>query len=1352
MASIRWALLLHILLATCSTHHADAVNLTHLPVPLCHPDQAKALLQLKKSFSFSESTTTLPSWRDGTDCCLWEGVGCDASSGHVTVLDLNGRGLSSDGLDPAVFSLTSLRHLDLSMNNFHRGQYILSDGHSIPATGFERMAFLTHLNLSSSGFYGPIPIGISKLVNLISLDFSNLLFIGYDYSNIITASNSYSPNFLWASNFDTLVANLSSLRELYLDGVDLSSSGNKWCMSLATSVPHLQVLSLAECGLSGPIHKSLSRLHSLVTINLKYNDITPGPFPEFLMDFLNLTVLQLSDISLEGPFPMRPFQSKNLRVLDLSYNKNLSGHLPKFSNASFLEILRLDSTSFSYPRSLSSSNFKSLKELGLDGNLLSVDFLSSFGTLGSLRQLDLSLNSAGELGPIFSWIGQHENLRSLTLFECDFSVTTPSTVSYFKALRSLTMDECKLPRSILSAIGNLMELQTLIMDSCTTYGSMPSSVGNITNLRNMYVFDCGFSGPMPATIGNLTNLKTLYIVDQFSGTIPYAIGKLKKLTWLFLSGSFFGRIPSSFVNLTQLTKLDLSGNSLTGEMMPSNLMLSTTIAGEIPSSIFTLPVLYDLDLSWNKLSGPIREFEAPLQLQFIRLAGNELSGPIPEAFFHLASLKYLDVRSNNLIGWVSLNSFWRLRDLESLILSDNKLCVIDVEGDSHITTYQARPIHIGLASCNITRFPRSLMLMEWISYLDLSHNKIEGDIPKWVWETWSASLVGLDLSHNMFTGLQLTSDVLPLANSLSFLDLSFNRLQGQIPMPMSSAEFLDYSGNRFSSFPPNFTLYLTYTMNLNVSNNKINGHIPMSICNSSLRVLDLSHNNFSGLIPSCLIENGWLEVLNLRENNIEGMSLPSNITTRCSLQLIDLYANKIEGKLPRGLSNCPDLEVLNFGSNQIADTFPSWLRGLPKLTVIVLRSNRFYGTIADTVGGIKSEKFFPSLHILDLASNSFSGNLKPQWLKLLKSMMKFNSTRNTRDFLYFDEQFELYQDPIQIMYKGSYMPFEEILTTLTVIDISNNRFEGTIPKSIGRVKSLHILNMSHNAFTGEIPAQFRGMTDLEALDLSCNQLSGEIPEELTDLTFLSVLNLSNNHLVGKIPQAHQFSTFGSSSFEGNAGLCGPPLSKLPCGDSPYTPSVPNVHKSDHHVDVVLFLFVGVGYGVGFAAAILVNWCRIGRWLSQLQELRELDHCWKVLIAAVHSNYVDCTRWLGDFIISKSVDNEIVLWEPKTKEQSPGEGSIDILQKYPVPECDIWFIKFSCDFHFNQLAIGNREGKIYVWEVQSSPPVLIARLTNQQCKSPIRQTAVSFDGSTILGAGEDGTIWRWDEVDHPSGKN
>ncbi|KAF7833877.1 polycomb group protein FERTILIZATION-INDEPENDENT ENDOSPERM [Senna tora] len=182
----------------------------------------------------------------------------------------------------------------------------------------------------------------------------------------------------------------------------------------------------------------------------------------------------------------------------------------------------------------------------------------------------------------------------------------------------------------------------------------------------------------------------------------------------------------------------------------------------------------------------------------------------------------------------------------------------------------------------------------------------------------------------------------------------------------------------------------------------------------------------------------------------------------------------------------------------------------------------------------------------------------------------------------------------------------------------------------------------------------------------------------------------------------------------------------------------------------------------------------------------------VFIASVHSNYVDCNRWLGDFILSKSVDNEIVLWEPKVKEQTPGEGVADILQKYPVPECDIWFIKFSCDFHYNAAAIGkrNREGKIFVWELQSSPPVLIARsvfgkvlkdpkstifslfdtplllvtsgfvskqsmannpgelLSHAQSKSPIRQTAMSYDGSTILSCCEDGLIWRWDAVTAP----
>ncbi|WVZ95195.1 hypothetical protein U9M48_040990 [Paspalum notatum var. saurae] len=376
MASVGWALLLFLaqlqtLLSTSIVHHADAGNLTHLPVPfLCHPEQTKALLQLKKSFSFLGSTTRLLSWRNGTDCCLWEGVGCDTSSGQVTILDLNNRRLSSHSLDPALFSLVYLQRLDLSMNDL--GGYI------IPATGFERFTFLTHLNLSSSGLYGQIPIGINKLVNLLSLDLSNRDYDTDYYYDVFSYSTYYhSSNTLWQSNFDTLVANLSNLRELYLDLVDFSRSGEEWGESLATSV-----LSLDGCGLTGPIPNSLSRLDSLTTISLQRNyGITPGPFPEFFMDFLNLTVLQLSGVNLMGRFPSGSFKSKNLRVLDLSWNQNLLGNLPNFSNVSSLDTLLLDWTSFSYARPMISRNFTSLKELRLGGNF-SADFLNSFGRLG----------------------------------------------------------------------------------------------------------------------------------------------------------------------------------------------------------------------------------------------------------------------------------------------------------------------------------------------------------------------------------------------------------------------------------------------------------------------------------------------------------------------------------------------------------------------------------------------------------------------------------------------------------------------------------------------------------------------------------------------------------------------------------------------------------------------------------------------------------------------------------------------------------------------------------------------------------------------------------------------------------
>ncbi|XP_042032210.1 receptor-like protein 9DC3 [Salvia splendens] len=130
---------------------------------------------------------------------------------------------------------------------------------------------------------------------------------------------------------------------------------------------------------------------------------------------------------------------------------------------------------------------------------------------------------------------------------------------------------------------------------------------------------------------------------------------------------------------------------------------------------------------------------------------------------------------------------------------------------------------------------------------------------------------------------------------------------------------------------------------------------------------------------------------------------------------------------------------------------------------------------------------------------------------------------------------------------------------LQVFDVSRNAFTGNLPHEYLRnfkgmidvqenhqgeqdVSQLYIDSLTITmtlTVKGGIPASLGNITELESLDLSSNRLEGEIPTELTKLTFLSVINIS-----GKIPQSSgQFSTFENTSYVGNSGLCGIPLSR-----------------------------------------------------------------------------------------------------------------------------------------------------------------------------------------------------------------
>lgn len=165
-------------------------------------------------------------------------------------------------------------------------------------------------------------------------------------------------------NFTSLLANLGSLRELHLGGVDLSQSA-EWCDALSMYTPNLRVLRLPFCDVPGPICRALSALHSLSVIDLQFNRMM-SPFPNFVANFSFLSVLQLSHNDLEGWVYPKIFEHDRLVTIDLHSTYEISGSLPNFSGHSCLQNLLVGDTGFSGTIPSSIGKVKSSKSLGLD--------------------------------------------------------------------------------------------------------------------------------------------------------------------------------------------------------------------------------------------------------------------------------------------------------------------------------------------------------------------------------------------------------------------------------------------------------------------------------------------------------------------------------------------------------------------------------------------------------------------------------------------------------------------------------------------------------------------------------------------------------------------------------------------------------------------------------------------------------------------------------------------------------------------------------------------------------------------------------------------------------------------------
>ncbi|GLT38594.1 hypothetical protein SLA2020_128330 [Shorea laevis] len=892
-------------------------------------------------------------------------------------------------------------------------------------------------------------------------------------------------------------------------GIDCCSWEGIWCDQ---DTGHVIGLDLSSSCLLGSINSnsSLFQLIHLQHLNLAFNNFNYSMVPSALANLTNLTYLNLSNSFFSGQISSELSKLASLSTLDLSPSYD-----PQYEG--LLELKR--------------PNLRSLIE-----NLTSLEYLH----LSSVK-----INSR-----------------------------IPNILANMSSLKSIFLGHCGLFGEFPIAIFQLPKLQALIVD----YN--PGLIGNLpefhfySQLTDLRVSNTSFSGKLPASIGMLGSLVHLAANDcKFLGLLPSSLGNLTKLRFLSLRNNFFhGENVPFLSNLTQLTSIFLGLNQFT---FP-----------EIPSFFARFTLLQCLGLGYNQISGHFPPWITNMsQLTYLQVPYNMLQGSLPSSISKLKNIEFLGFAGNNFTGTVEINLFLDLKYLRYLTFSLNKLSLLIKTRNSTNTT-SAKLKQLGLGSCNLKEFPNFLQDQDQLESLDLSFNDIHGQIPKWIWKL-SKSLWYLDLSHNSLTNIEKIAISLS-SSSFYYLDLSFNMLEASLPIPPFSIIFFSVSKNKFS------------------------GEIPLEFCNcTSLQILDLSHNSINGTIPPQCISSfsKSLFVLNLQENKFEG-PIPTTWAVENNLRVIKIGQNNLQGKLPRSLTNCKMLEFLDLGDNHIKDTFPFWLGTLPKLKILILHSNGLYGAI----NVLESNSLFSSLQIIDLSQNEFSGRLPTEYFKRWNAMV--NPDKNNKAYLHaYDHPLmhdyilhNQYPYSMTITNKGSRLEYAKVLEVFSGVDLSCNKFKGEIPQIVGSLKGLQLLNLSNNILVGLIPPTLGNLTNLEALDLSQNKLIGSIPTQLTQLNFLEVFNVSHNHLTGPIPKGQQFDTFENSSFDGNSGLCGFPLSRK-CNDLKTLPSPSSTPKGNEDSGLLTkfgWKVVVLGYGCGFLVGVVIGnifFARTHEWLMRTYRIR-----------------------------------------------------------------------------------------------------------------------------------------------------
>ncbi|XP_019181975.1 PREDICTED: probable LRR receptor-like serine/threonine-protein kinase At4g36180 [Ipomoea nil] len=694
--------LLYFFIIFLFTLYVSSSSSSSLKDHLCSPADASLLLHFKNHFDISESASKICEeypetpegviiagqpikelyWDEGSDCCKWEGVTCDTSTGHVIALDLSCSNLQgSIEANTTLFQLHHLQTLNLAYNDFSFD--------SLPHV-IGSLTALTHLNLSTTFLSGTIPSEISKLSKLVSLDLSY--------------------------NFD--------------------ESSNSSGLLFLHNLTRLEVFSMAGIGLPFTIPRNISA--QLRYLDLSNNNIVDSiPDNIFQLPKLESLILQ-QNMELVGSLSKlsRWNCNQTLQVLDLSWT-NISGKLPNsIGNLKSLKYFMLRESSFSGFLPETIGNLTNLKVMEFEGNEFSGSLPPTISNLNQLTVLHISFNHfEGEI----PWVFCIPSLLFLNLTQNQFTGNLPE-ISCKSSLQIVGLNNNQLDGLIPHSIPNLFHTTDLNLASNNFSGNIPPFIFSIPSLLFLYLSENRFTGKLPEISSN----SSLEIVDlsnnQLDGLIPHSISNLLDASQLnFASNNFSGTIPPCIFSMPSLLFLDLSRNRFTGklpEISSKSLLTSVDLSnnqldGLIPHSISNLLNATVLNFAFNNFSGEIATeiFLNMEDLIVLNLQSNQLQGPLGIAICNLSALESLILKNNNLNGTIPqcLGEHYALSVLDLGMNDFNWIFpTMFSKGGNSLTT-------IALNGNQLRGpIPRSLVNCIQLEALDLGNNKLQDTFPKWL--------------------------------------------------------------------------------------------------------------------------------------------------------------------------------------------------------------------------------------------------------------------------------------------------------------------------------------------------------------------------------------------------------------------------------------------------------------------------------------------------------------------------------------------------------------------------------------------------------------------------------------------